>query len=50
MRTTHLVLFAAVLFFASCTGCNRVQPNYEGVLMENYGRNGKADFKLVTGS
>ncbi|HVG41006.1 MAG TPA: SPFH domain-containing protein [Chitinophagaceae bacterium] len=34
----------------SCTSCNRVKPNYEGVLMQNYGRNGKADFKLVTGS
>ena len=26
--------------------CSRVEPNYEGVLMENYGRNGKADFQL----
>lgn len=30
-------------------GCSRVEPNYEGVLMENYGRNGKSDFKTVTG-
>lgn len=29
--------------------CSRVEPNYEGVLMENYGRNGKEDFKTVTG-
>lgn len=42
--------FLAVLFITSCTGCNRVQPNYEGVLMTNYGRNGKEDFKKVTGS
>ena len=29
--------------------CSRVEPNYEGVLMENYGRNGKADFSTVSG-
>ena len=40
----------ALMFLASCTGCNRVQPNYEGVLMTNYGRNGQSDFKLVTGA
>jgi len=34
----------------SCTGCNRPEPNFEGVLMENCGFNGLADFKLVTGS
>ena len=30
--------------FLMMNGCSRVEPNYEGVLMENYGRNGKADF------
>jgi regulator of protease activity HflC (stomatin/prohibitin superfamily) len=29
---------------------NRVEPNNEGVLMENYGRGGRADFKPVTGA
>ena len=29
--------------------CSRVEPNYEGVLMENYGRNGKEDFSTVSG-
>ncbi|WP_262713943.1 SPFH domain-containing protein [Taibaiella lutea] len=29
--------------------CSRVEPNYEGVLMTNYGRNGRADFKSVIG-
>lgn len=33
-----------------CGGCNRVQPNFEGVLMQNYGRNNIKDFKLVTGA
>lgn len=46
----QLAIFTAVLFITSCTGCNRVQPNYEGVLMQNYGRNGKSDFSRVSGS
>lgn len=29
--------------------CSRVEPNYEGILMENYGRNGKSDFRTVVG-
>lgn len=33
----------------SVISCSNVEPNYEGVLMENYGRNGKEDFKTVTG-
>ena len=35
--------------FLMMNGCSRVEPNYEGVLMENYGRNGKADFSTVSG-
>lgn len=31
------------------TSCERVAPNYQGVLMENYGKNGKSDFSLVKG-
>lgn len=31
------------------TSCSWVQPNYAGVLMQNYGKNGKTDFSLVTG-
>lgn len=37
-----LILFAAVLGMA----CERVAPNYAGVLMENYGKNGKEDYSL----
>lgn len=37
------------LTMTTATSCSRVEPNYEGVLMENYGRNGKDDFKTVTG-
>lgn len=47
-----LALFCASLqvLQTGCTGCNRPEPNFEGVLMENCGKNGLADFKLVTGS
>lgn len=38
-------LFVTVLF----TSCERVAPNYAGVLMENYGKQGKEDFKIVSG-
>lgn len=30
-------------------GCERVAPNYVGVLMENYGKSGKSDFSLQKG-
>jgi regulator of protease activity HflC (stomatin/prohibitin superfamily) len=29
--------------------CSSVEPNYRGVLMENFGRNGMSDFRVVTG-
>jgi len=44
-----LLLMGSAFFLTSC-GTNRVQPNYEGVLMDNYGRNGIEDFQLVTGA
>lgn len=53
MRTTTISIFfglLAVILIAGCMGCSRVEPNYEGVLMTNYGRNGKSDFKKVTGT
>lgn len=31
------------------SSCERVAPNYAGVLMENYGKQGKEDFKVVSG-
>ncbi len=40
-----VALFAVVLF----ASCERVAPNYAGVLMENYGKQGKEDFKIVAG-
>lgn len=41
-----LTAFIAVVLFASC---ERVAPNYAGVLMENFGKEGKSDFKIVSG-
>ena len=41
-----LTAIAMVLTLASCS---RVEPNQAGVLMENYGRNGKSDFTVVSG-
>lgn len=39
-----------IAFAVLLSACTRVEPNYEGVLMENYGKNGKSDFSLVKGS
>lgn len=40
----------ALIVLSGFMGCSSVEPNYEGVLMTNYGRNGKTDFKTVTGA
>lgn len=42
-----IFLFSVI---ASFVGCNRPEPNYEGVLMTEYGRNGINSFKIVTGA
>ncbi|CAB4143369.1 Band 7 domain containing protein [uncultured Caudovirales phage] len=44
------ILFSMVAVAMLFTACNPVQPNFEGVLMQNYGRNGMADFTVVTGN
>lgn len=48
MKKVKFILMAlvAVIAFSSC---ERVAPNYAGVLMENYGKDGKSDFKVVSG-
>lgn len=40
------LFFIGTLFLASC---ERVAPNYQGVLMTNFGKNGKSDFQLQKG-
>lgn len=44
-----LKVVAIAILSVSISSCSNVEPNYEGVLMENYGRNGKSDFSVVTG-
>lgn len=41
-----ILALSAVMLLASC---ERVAPNYAGVLMENYGKQGKEDFSIVSG-
>ncbi len=43
----YSLVFLILLLTVSCS---RVQPNYEGVRMDNYGRNGRQDFSVVTGT
>lgn len=47
-KRIKLFLFAILAILAA--SCTRVEPNHAGVLMENYGKNGKSDFSVVTGS
>lgn len=44
----YLALIVAPLFFLT-SSCERVAPNYYGVLMENYGKNGKEDYSKQQG-
>ena len=44
-----IYFYACLLLVIICSSCDRVAPNYAGVLMENYGKNGKSDFTIVTG-
>jgi len=46
-----IALMALALSTFLLEGCSytRVEPNYAGVLMENYGKAGKSDFSIVTG-
>ena len=44
-----LGLFLVLVFAVSFMSCERVAPNYYGVLMENYGKNGKDDYTKQQG-
>lgn len=46
MKKVLLLGIAATLFL---TSCERVQPNYVGVVMENYGKSGMSDFTTEKG-
>jgi hypothetical protein len=50
MKKINLMsLLFALTIALTFTSCERVAPNYVGVLMENYGKEGKNDFSLVKG-
>ncbi len=49
MRTLIKTLSATFAVALTLASCERVAPNYAGVLMENYGKAGKEDFSIVTG-
>lgn len=43
-------VLAIAIIIITLTSCNRPEPNYEGVLMTDYGRNGLESFNTVTGA
>lgn len=47
MKNTVVVI--VVMIMSMIVSCDRVAPNYQGVLMENYGKAGKSDFSLQKG-
>lgn len=46
-KTINLLL--VIMLMLAFTSCERVAPNYYGVLMENYGKNGKGDYSKQQG-
>jgi hypothetical protein len=46
-KISLLIMALGVMFLSSCS--DWVKPNHAGVLMENYGRDGKKDFSVVGG-
>lgn len=48
MKKFKLVL-ATLILGLTLVSCSRVAPNHQGVLMENFGQNGKSDYSLVKG-
>ena len=48
MKKVKIMLVAAATILMSSCG-TLVEPNYGGVLMQNYGKNGKSDYTEVAG-
>ena len=48
-KIKHILLLTGVVALFTLSSCERVAPNYVGVLMEDYGKNGKSDFKIQKG-
>lgn len=49
MKKIRLNMALGLLIVISASSCERVAPNYYGVLMENYGKNGKSDYSRQQG-
>lgn len=49
MKKTIKYLMTVLTLSIMVTSCSRVAPNYQGVLMQDWGKNGKSDFTLVKG-
>lgn len=49
MKQKFLFMLVALMATVVFSSCERVAPNYAGVLMENFGKDGKSDFKIVSG-
>jgi hypothetical protein len=49
MKKTFRIVLVALIGLVLFSSCERVAPNYQGVLMQNFGKNGKSDFTLVKG-
>lgn len=49
MKKLFLLTALALTTTLSMISCSRVAPNYQGVLMQDWGKNGKSDFTLVKG-
>ena len=47
--SSFAILGVLAISIVSLTSYERVAPNYAGVLMENFGKDGKKDFTIVTG-
>ena len=46
MKTKIKFMLVALMATVIFSSCERVAPNYAGVLMENYGKEGKEDLRL----
>lgn len=49
MKKSISFLFVVLIGLVMFSSCERVAPNYQGVLMKNFGKDGKSDFTLVKG-
>lgn len=49
MKKSFMMVIVTVFLFLGLSSCERVAPNYYGVLMENYGKSGKSDYTKQQG-